>query len=183
MRKQTLSVWEPFCASSCPNRRELVISNTRWGKRLSNFQVAFNSLRRRDLPSRSQLHEIYLQLGIACCFSQAGALCSTLQAFLRIIFVHGGDVLSEKTKELHDQLSRRGRKPGGGDPSCASCVTTVWPLRLGSVFGGILVRDPIHDAVSEGDAIDGLGKTPIIDQVGKPCLTQTARQCVVEILD
>ena len=40
-----------------------------------------------------------------------------------------------------------------------------------------------HDAVSEGDAIDGLGKTPIIDQVGKPCLTQTARQCVVEILD
>ena len=62
-------------------------------------------------------------------------------------------------------------------------ATTVWPLRLGSVFGRILVRDPIHDAVSEGDAIDGLGKTPIIDQVGKPCLTQTARQCVVEILD
>jgi hypothetical protein len=61
-------------------------------------------------------------------------------------------------------------------------ATTVWPLRLGSVFGRILVRDPIHDAVSEGDAIDGLGKTPIIDQVGKPCLTQSARQCVVEIL-
>ena len=59
--------------------------------------------------------------------------------------------------------SLRGRKPGGGDPSCASCVTTVWPLRLGSVFGRILIRDPIHDAVSEGDAIDGLGKTPIID--------------------
>jgi hypothetical protein len=46
----------------------------------------------------------------------------------------------------------------------------IWPLRLGSVFGRILVRDPIHYAVSEGDAIDGLGKTPIIDQVGKPCL-------------
>ena len=80
------------------------------------------------------------------------------------------------------QLRLRGRKPGGGDPSCASC-DNGWPLRLGSVFEGILVRDPIHDAVSEGDAIDGLGKTPIIDQVGKPCLTQTARQCVVEILD
>ena len=37
----------------------------------------------------------------------------------------------------------------------------------------IPVRDPIHDAVSEGDAIDGLGKTPIIDQVDKPCLTDT----------
>ena len=39
------------------------------------------------------------------------------------------------------------------------------PLRLGSVFGRIRVRDPIHDAVSEGEAIDGLGKTPIVDQV------------------
>jgi hypothetical protein len=85
--------------------------------------------------------------------------------------------------DLRDNFARGRRKSGGGDPSCASCATTVWPLRLGSVFGRILVRDPIHDAVSEGDAIDGLGKTPIIDQVDKPCLTQTAGQCVVEILD
>ena len=70
--------------------------------------------------------------------------------------------------------AKRERVPGGVSGS-------IWPLRLG--FGRILVRDPIHDAVSEGDAIDGLGKTPIIDQVGKPCLTQTARQYVVEILD
>jgi hypothetical protein len=37
-----------------------------------------------------------------------------------------------------------------------------------------LVGDAIHDAVGEGDAIDSLGKTPIVDQVGEPCLTQTA---------
>ena len=70
--------------------------------------------------------------------------------------------------DLRDNFARGRRKSGGGDPSCASCATTVWPLRLGSVFGRMPVRDPIHDAVSEGDAIDGLGKTPIIDQVDKP---------------
>src|SRR5262249_34352074 len=47
------------------------------------------------------------------------------------------------------------------------------------LFGRVLVGDAIHDAV----AIDSLGKTPIVDQVGEPCLTQTARQCAVEILD
>ena len=36
---------------------------------------------------------------------------------------------------------------------------------------------------SAGQRIDGLGKTPIVDQVGEPCPTQTARQCVVESLD
>jgi hypothetical protein len=32
---------------------------------------------------------------------------------------------------IASQLRLRGRKPGGGDPSCASSVTTVWPLRFG----------------------------------------------------
>ena len=41
-------------------------------------------------------------------------------------------------------------------------------------------RSMMHPA---GDAMISLGKTPIIDQVGKPCLTQTARQYVVEILN
>jgi hypothetical protein len=49
--------------------------------------------------------------------------------------------------------------------------------------GQVLVGGTIHDAIGEGDAIDGLGKTPIIDEVDKACLTQTAGQCVVEILD
>ena len=62
-------------------------------------------------------------------------------------------------------------------------LASIEPPRLGSVFGRVLVGDAIHDAVGEGDAIDSLGKTPIVDQVGEPCLTQTARQCVVEILD
>jgi hypothetical protein len=59
-------------------------------------------------------------------------------------------------------------KAGGGDPSCASCVTTVWPLRLGSVFGGILVRDPIHDAVSEAYAAE---------LVPRACGPAAERQC------
>ena len=41
----------------------------------------------------------------------------------------------------------------------------IWPLRLGSVFRRALVGDTLHDAVGEGNAIDGLGKTPIVYQI------------------
>ena len=54
----------------------------------------------------------------------------------------------------------------------------------GGVLGRVTVSDAIHDAVGEGNPIESLSKTPILDQVLDLLhLPQPARQLAIEVLD
>ena len=83
-------------------------------------------------------------------------------------------VLCGRPGKLAAVFAARTRKLGGGDSSRTSCVTTDLAAAIRKRLRADPGSDTIHDAVGEGDSIDGLGKTPIVDQVS--VIVSQARQ-------
>ena len=111
---------------------------------------------------RLQLHAM-MRIQLDCCACRLGMRCyeqATTAGRLR------GTSERQKPQSL--------QSPPEQYPPCYHRTCAEEFLRSGGLRAG-LVGDTIHDAVGEDDTIDGLGKTPIVDQVGEPCLRRPQR--------